>query len=202
MEFRVWAYICPNPKQFDCSAALLFINSDLARENRIDGFWGETASIIPLLELYPEHDFVPASNNLRDKEIRRSEPKIVLDDIFETPRHGNLCAGHFWKTRCNFLEIRNMVVCAEDICTVVHFKQRSSAPMMLKSCICSLKLAFRVSITHTFSTAATTLYGAQYSIHVCSSTPFLVCKDIHAEFLLASLDEINVRQHALIFKGP
>jgi hypothetical protein len=64
----------PESEQFDCSAALLFINSGLARENRIGVFWGKTASIIPLLELYPEHDFVPASNNLRDKEIRRSEP--------------------------------------------------------------------------------------------------------------------------------
>src|SRR5277367_290616 len=99
------------------------------------------------------------------------------------------------------MEILNIVVCTEDLCTVTHSKQRSSTPMMLKSRMRSLKLAFRVSITHTFCTAATTLYGAQYSIYVCSSAPFLVRKDVHTKFLLTSLDEIDIRQHALILKG-
>ena len=41
--------------------------------------------------------FVAASNNSRDKEIRPSKLQIVLENMFETLRIEDVCAGHFWK---------------------------------------------------------------------------------------------------------
>ena len=65
-----------------------------------------------------------------------------------------------------------------------------------------LELALSVALAHTFAAAAATLDGAKDSINIRGSAPFLMCEHINTELLLPSLNEIYVRQHALIFEGP
>jgi hypothetical protein len=48
-------HICvPKSEQFDCSAVVLFFNLNVGGENRNRGSGRQRASLIPLLELYPE----------------------------------------------------------------------------------------------------------------------------------------------------
>jgi hypothetical protein len=57
-----------------------------------------------------------------------------------------------------------------------------------------------IPLTHTLTAAASTLDSSDDSIHVWRTAPFLVRKDIHAEFLLTSLDEADVGEHALVLE--
>jgi hypothetical protein len=57
-----------------------------------------------------------------------------------------------------------------------------------------------IPLTHTLTAAASTLDSSNDSIHVWRTAPLLVREDIHAEFLLTSLDEADVGEHALVLE--
>lgn len=65
----------------------------------------------------------------------------------------------------------------------------------------SQELGFRVSSTHALTSTATTLYGAEDAVDVGGSAPSLMSEDITAGFLLTSLDQVDVREHAIGLKG-
>lgn len=59
----------------------------------------------------------------------------------------------------------------------------------------------RVPLTHTLTTTTTTLDSSQNTIHIGCSAPLLVREHVHAEFLLARLDQPHVGEHTFILEG-
>lgn len=60
---------------------------------------------------------------------------------------------------------------------------------------------FCVSLSHALATAVAALDGTQDTIHVWSTAPFLVSKNLDSEFFLACLDLAYVGEHALVLEG-
>jgi len=72
--------------------------------------------------------------------------------------------------------------------------------LYIKGKRCQLTL-LSVTLSHALAATATTLDGAQNTIKVGSTAPFLVGEDIDTQLLLTGLNHAHVGEHALILEG-
>ena len=63
-----------------------------------------------------------------------------------------------------------------------------------------LRTCLGIPFAHAFTATASTLYGANYAVNICSSAPFLMRENIHAEFFLSPLNELDVGQHTILLE--
>ena len=56
-----------------------------------------------------------------------------------------------------------------------------------------------VALAHALASTASALDGAQDTINVRGTTPFLMCQYINSKFFLPSLDQFDIGKHAFIF---